>query len=169
MGHRMTFLSYTWKDLWQQQGDFALWQCILIGLFFFLADGVMCATNWYVQVGIIGELGYPKRTKREKRKGILAWIRSFSPSSRIFLWDPCRQAPKQGFFLWLAWFCNLLNLFSAVAACVGLIISLMTMGSGSGLLLLCVPYAVFLLTTAVEFLPGIIFQPSERNRYRWKK
>lgn len=90
--NNMIILDNSLWELWQQKVDFTITQTIFIGLFFLICGLVLCAANWYIQVGIIAEFGYPKRSKREKRKGTLTWIKQFRPISRIFLWRPCRSA-----------------------------------------------------------------------------
>ena len=107
--NNMIILDYSLWELWQQKVDFTITQTIFIGLFFLICGLVLCAANWYIQVGIIAEFGYPKRSKREKRKGNLTWIKQFRPISRIFLWRPCSDAQRKGVMLWLAWLCNLFN------------------------------------------------------------
>ena len=103
----MIILDNSLWELWKQKVDFTITQTIFIGLFFLICGLVLCAANWYIQVGIIAEFGYPKRSKREKRNGNMTWVKQFRPISRIFLWRPCSNAQRKGVILWLAWLCNL--------------------------------------------------------------
>ena len=65
-------LDCSLRELWQQNADFSVIQSVFIGLFFFLADIVLCVANEYIQLGSILEMGYPKRTKKQKRQWI--WV-----------------------------------------------------------------------------------------------
>lgn len=168
MGYNI-LLNDSFQDLWHQKADFTIMQCVLIGLFLFLCGIVLCAVNWYLQVGIILEFGYPKRTKREKRKGNLRWIRQYSFSNRVLLWRPCKEAFRKGFMLWLAWFLNLLNVIACVICCAALFLVILTRGAGWSLILLLFPYGVLMFCIAVEFIPSLLFLPSERRRYGIKK
>ncbi len=162
----MIILDNSLWELWQQKVDFTITQTIFIGLFFLICGLVLCAANWYIQVGIIAEFGYPKRSKREKRKGTLTWIKQFRPVSRIFLWRPCRSAQRKGVILWLAWLCNLFNVFSGILCCIGYPLAFIMRGVGWPMLLMIfLPFVVFMGAVFIEFIPTLIFLPSERRRY----
>ena len=62
------------------------------------------------------ELGYPKRTKRERRQGNISGIKLHTLVNQIFLWKLCKVAPHKSFFLWFSFGINLLNL-AIVAVC----------------------------------------------------
>ena len=165
MNH-LVILDYSLWELLQQKTNFTVMQTILIGLFFLICGLVLCAANWGIQVSIIAEFGYPKRSKREKRMGDLAWIRQFRPVSRVFLWSPCRDAQRKGFILWLAWLCNLANLLSCVSCCVGYPLAIVMRGVGWPILMMLFPpFEVFAGTIIIEFIPRLIFLPSDRRRY----
>lgn len=164
--NNMIILDVSLWELWQQKVDFTITQTIFIGLFFLICGLVLCAANWYIQVGIIAEFGYPKRSKREKRKGNLTWIKQFHPISRIFLWRPCRSAQRKGVILWLAWLCNLFNVLSGILCCIGYPLAIIMRGVGWPMLLVIFPpFVVFMGSTFIEFIPTFIFLPSERRRY----
>lgn len=164
--NNMIILDNSLWELWQQKVDFTITQTIFIGLFFLICGLVLCAANWYIQVGIIAEFGYPKRSKREKRKGTLTWIKQFRPVSRIFLWRPCRSAQRKGVILWLAWLCNLFNVFSGILCCIGYPLAFIMRGVGWPMLLMIfLPFVVFMGAVFIEFIPTLIFLPSERRRY----
>ena len=168
MGYSI-LLNYSFQDLWREKADFTIMQCAFIGLFFFLSGVVICAANWYIQLGIILEFGYPKRSKREKRQGNLRWIKQYSFTSRVLLWHPYKVAFRKGFMLWLAWFLNLLNVIACVICCAAFFLVILTRGAGWSMTLLFSPYGVLLLCTAVEFIPSLLFLPSERRRHGLKK
>lgn len=162
----MIILDYSLWELWQQKVDFTITQTIFIGLFFLICGLVLCAANWYIQVGIIAEFGYPKRSKREKRKGTLTWIKQFRPVSRIFLWRPCSNAQRKGVILWLAWLCNLFSVLSGILCCIGYPLAIIMRGAGWPILLVIFPpFEVLMGSTFIEFIPTLIFLPSERRRY----
>lgn len=164
--NNMIILDYSLWELWQQKVDFTITQTIFIGLFFLICGLVLCAANWYIQVGIIAEFGYPKRSKREKRKGTLTWIKQFRPISRIFLWRPCSNAQRKGVILWLAWLCNLFNVLSGILCCIGYPLAIIMRGAGWPILLVIFPpFEVLMGSTFIEFIPTLIFLPSERRRY----
>ena len=165
MNH-LIILDYSLQELWQQKVDFTITQTIFIGLFFLICGLALCAVNWYIQVGIIAEFGYPKRSKREKRKGNLTWIKQFRPISRIFLWRPCRNAQRKGVILWLAWLCNLVNVLSGILCCIGYPLAIIMRGvSWPMLLVIFPPFEVLMGSAFIEFIPTLIFLPSERRRY----
>ncbi len=162
----MIILDYSLWELWQQKVNFTITQTLFIGLFFLICGLVLCAANWYIQVGIIAEFGYPKRSKREKRKGNLTWIKQFRPISRIFLWRPCSNAQRKGVILWLAWLCNLFNVLSGILCCIGYPLAILMRGAGWPMLLVIFPpFEVLMGSTFIEFIPTLIFLPSERRRY----
>lgn len=164
--NNMIILDYSLWELWQQKVYFTITQTIFTGLFFLICGLVLCAANWYIQVGIIAEFGYPKRSKREKRKGTLTWIKQFRPVSRIFLWRPCSNAQRKGVILWLAWLCNLFNVLSGILCCIGYPLAIIMRGVGWPMLLVIfLPFAVFMGAVFIEFIPTLIFLPSERRRY----
>lgn len=164
--NNMIILDYSLWELWQQKVNFTITQTLFIGLFFLICGLVLCAANWYIQVGIIAEFGYPKRSKREKRKGNLTWIKQFRPISRIFLWRPCSNAQRKGVILWLAWLCNLFNVLSGILCCIGYPLAILMRGAGWPMLLVIFPpFEVLMGSTFIEFIPTLIFLPSERRRY----
>lgn len=164
--NNMIILDNSLWELWQQKVDFTITQTIFIGLFFLICGLVLCAANWYIQVGIIAEFGYPKRSKREKRKGTLTWIKQFRPISRIFLWRPCSNAQRKGAILWLAWLCNLFNVLSGILCCIGYPLAIIMRGAGWPILLVIFPpFEVLMGSIFIEFIPTLIFLPSERRRY----
>lgn len=164
--NNMTILDDSLWELWQQKVDFTITQTIFIGLFFLICGLVLCAANWYIQVGSIAEFGYPKRSKREKRRGNLTWIKQFRPISRIFLWRPCSNAQRKGVILWLAWLCNLFNVLSGILCCIGYPLAIIMRGAGWPMLLVIFsPFVVFMGVVFIEFIPTLIFLPSERRRY----
>ncbi len=164
--NNMIILDYSLWELWQQKVDFTITQTIFIGLFFLICGLVLCAANWYIQVGIIAEFGYPKRSKREKRRGNLTWIKQFRPISRIFLWRPCSNAQRKGVILWLAWLCNLFNVLSGILCCIGYPLAIIMRGAGWPILLVIFPpFEVLMGSIFIEFIPTLIFLPSERRRY----
>lgn len=164
--NNMIILDNSLWELWQQKVDFTITQTIFIGLFFLICGLVLCAANWYIQVGIITEFGYPKRSKREKRKGTLTWIKQFRPISRIFLWRPCSNAQRKGVILWLAWLCNLFNVLSGILCCIGYPLAIIMRGAGWPILLVIFPpFIVLMGAVFIEFIPTLIFLPSERRRY----
>lgn len=164
--NNMIILDNSLWELWQQKVDFTITQTIFIGLFFLICGLVLCAANWYIQVGIIAEFGYPKRSKREKRKGTLTWIKQFRPISRIFLWRPCSNAQRKGVILWLAWLCNLFNVLSGMLCCIGYPLAIIMRGAGWPILLVIFPpFEVLMGAVFIEFIPTLIFLPSERRRY----
>ena len=164
--NNMIILDNSLWELWQQKVDFTITQTIFIGLFFLICGLVLCAANWYIQVGIIAEFGYPRRSKREKRKGNLTWIKQFRPVSRIFLGRPCSNAQRKGVILWLAWLCNLFNVLSGILCCIGYPLAIIMRGAGWPILLVIFPpFEVLMGAVFIEFIPTLIFLPSERRRY----
>ncbi len=162
-------LQYTLMELWQQNADFTLVQSIFIGLFLFVCGIVVCAAIGYMQLATILEMGYPKRTKKQKRQWAWVALKGHSLLNKMFLWKLCREAPKKHFYLWIAFAIHGLNNFVLASLPLSYICMIVTKGAGwSMVLLLHGPIAYFAFVAVVTFIPSILWIPSERNRYRRK-
>ena len=158
--------GYSLIDLWSEKPMFTIVQSVFIGFFFLVMGIVICAVLWYLQLTIILESGYPKRTKRKRRQGNIAEIKTQSLINRLFFWKLCKDAPQKPFFLWFAFGINLLNLIIATVCSLSYVCVILTNGSGWSLtLLLLLPYAFLFFVTIIEYIPSILFLPSERHRH----
>ena len=163
---RDILLDYSLTELWLENPGFTIMQSVFIGFFLLVMDIVICVVLWYIQLGIILELGYPKRTKRKKRQGNMTEIKTHSRISQIVLWKLCKDAPQKSFFLWFAFGINLLNLIIVAVCGLSYVCVNITNGAGWSLTpLLFLPYIFLLFVAIVEYIPSILFIPSERHRY----
>ena len=157
------------KAAWLEKPDVSITQCIVIGLVILVANMVLCAVLWYLQLNNIVEVGYPKRSKRRKREGVLIEIKEHSRIHQISLWKLYKNAPRKNWYVWLSFRFNLLNIPVAATCCIAYPCVIITSGAGWALtLLLFPPYMLFFIVGIVQFIPSLIFLPSERRRYSWK-
>ena len=152
--------------LWTTNKYFTWWQSILIGTALLVIGVVLSAVVWYILQESIIEYGYPKVRNRTIKKR----FKFFRPYERLFLHRLCREAHRKGFMLWLCWSFNLLNCISVIALHLGYVGVILTQGAGWALcLLLFPPYTVLCLYVLLFFIPGLVFLPSERSRYKRKR
>ena len=153
-------------ELWVEEPNFTITQSVFIGFFFFVMDIVICGVIWYIQLGNILEVGYPKRTKRERRQGNISGIKLHTLVNQIFLWKLCKVAPHKSFFLWFSFGINLLNIAIVAVCSLSYVCMIITNGAGWSLtLLVFLPYVYLLFVTLIEYVPSILLIPSERHRH----
>ncbi len=167
MFYSSVVLDYSLRELWQQNADFSVLQSVFIGLIFLLCDIVLCVANEYIQLGSILEVGYPKRTKKQKQQWNWAALREHAFLNKLFLWRLCREAPRKHLYLWVCFVLNGMNVLVLASVPVAYVGLLLTKGAGwSVVLLIFVPISYLMLSVAVMFIPSILWLPSERKRYR---
>lgn len=163
---RNILLDYSLIELWSEKPGFTIVQSVFIGFFLLVLDVVICAVLWYIQLGFILELGYPKRSKQKRRQGNITEIKTHSRTNQIFLWKICKDAPQKSFFLWFSFGINLLNIVIVAVCSLSCVCVIITNGAGWALTpLLFLPYMYFLFVVIIEYIPSILFIPSERHRH----
>ena len=141
------------------------WKMFLIGLVILVFNFVLFLAMWYVRRETVFEVGYPKRNKKYIKKR----MRDYSFLNKIFLFKISRNAERKSFMLIINLVCHWLNLLSMLSCVVGFVSCMITLASGWALSLLVFPVlTIMLLTVLFEFIPHLIWLPSERRRYRFK-
>lgn len=159
-------LDYTLKELMLEETDFTITQSAFIGFGLLVMAVVICAAIWYIQLEYIWKLGYPKRTKRQRRQDPITVIKTHTCINQIFLWKLCKDATQKHFFLWFCFGINLLNQLIVAVCILSYVCVIITNGAGWSLTpLVFFPYTYMIFVTAIEFIPSILFIPSERHRY----
>lgn len=151
------------KALWCEHVDFTWWQMLLIGVFFLLMNFCVFVAMWYARKSLAIEFGFPKRNKKAKK----IKKHQYSFLNDLFLIRVTKEAERKGFFLYLNLFCHFTNFVGYIACIIGFIGSILTLADGWALtLLIASELLVLFLCTIIEFLPHLIWIPSERKRYR---
>ncbi|MDY2720481.1 MAG: hypothetical protein SOV46_06740 [Candidatus Faecousia sp.] len=159
------FLSYSWRELWNMSGDFAVWQALLLALFFTIGDIVLYTITWLHQREGIIEYGYPKA----KTKALRKHIRTFSVWDKVLLIRLAREATRKGLFLYVCLFLNFLNCGAIMLTIVSLVGMVVTRVEGWSLMLsLFLPIGMCLFSELVHFVPDLFYMPSIRGMYRTK-
>ncbi len=146
--------------------DVQWWALLLIALFFFSANFVLFCVMWYVRREVAIEVGYPRKSKKSLRK----YIKTFSFLDKVTLRRLTREAKQKNIMLYLNYFDNWLNILAILVSAAGFVAAFVTNGTGWAMTLLVVPVlAVMGITVMIEFVPHLIWVPSERKRYSLKK
>ena len=154
------------KESWSENLDLGIAKCVIFALVLLVLGGALCAIVWYIQLSYIVETGYPKRSKRRKRQGLLIELKDHSRINQLFLWRLCKDAPRKHWFMWFSFGINLLNILVVAVCCVSGVCAIITTGAGwTWTLLILLPYNFLLFVVLVEFIPSVIYIPSERRRY----
>ena len=138
---------------------------LLIGLFFLALNLLIFLASWYIRYGVVCEYGYPKRNKKSLKKKIAAQSRS----EKLFLLRFTQDAENKGPLLYLNLLCHYFCAAALGLSCIGFVGCMLTLASGWALTLLVISElgAVF-FTVLIEFIPHLIWLPSERKRYHLK-
>lgn len=152
----------THQELWHDTMTIEWWRMLLIGLFLVLMNFVIFVAMWYVRRAHAIEYGYPKLKKKKLKQK----LQQYSILENLLLVKLTLDAEKKGFFLYLNLACHLGNLVGFCSCIIGFIGSMITLADGWALTLL-VGSVLFMLfvTGLIEFIPHLIWLPSERKRY----
>lgn len=138
---------------------------LLIGLFFVTMNTGIFLAMWYVRHGIACEYGYPKRNKKSMKKKLA----QYSMLDKLLLIRLTHEAERKGPLLYINLICHYISLIALVACFLGLGGCMITLADGWALSLLVISeLAALLVTVLVEFIPHLIWLPSERKRYNIK-
>lgn len=139
------------------------WQMLLIGLFFLILNLVIFIATWYVHKECIVEYGYPKRNAKAMKK----ITSQYSLLDNLLLIRITKMAERQGFFLYLNLACHFASILGYLLCIVGFCGSMVTLADGWALTMLVgSQLAVLFFTVLIEFVPHLIWLPSERKRYK---
>lgn len=153
-------------ELWRDNIDIEWWRMLLIGLFLLVANAIIFMATWYLRLSTVKEYGYPKRSRKALKKR----FSTFSAREKLLLIRPTREAEKKGLMLCINLICHYLCLLAFVVSLVGFVGCMVTLADGWAVTLLIIPeLAAMGATTAVMFIPELIWLPSERRRYGFKK
>ena len=156
----------SFRELWNDKITIELWKMILIGLFFFVMNLTIFIAMWYVRQGVICEYGYPKRNRRSLKKKIA----TYSILGKLSLVCLTREAERKGPLLYITVICHYICAVALCISCFGFTGCLFTLADGWALTLLVISELLALFfTVLIEFIPHLIWLPSERKRYSRKK
>lgn len=150
------------KALWHDNITIAWWKMLLIGLFFIGTNISIFLATWYVRRSVVFEFGYPKRNKKTIRKRLA----SYSVLDNLLLIRLTREAERKGPLLCINLICHYICMGALNASFLGFLGCMATLADGWALSLLVISeWAALLFTVFVEFIPHLIWLPSERKRY----
>ena len=151
--------------LWNQATSYTWWQALLIGTLCFLIDTFLCIANWYIRKETILECGYKRSRARRIKKEIKQW----PWKDKILLRRLAREATERSPMISLSLFLLYLNALCGLAAGIGYIGTIFSCGAGWAMVLQFYsgPFTLF-FSTAVTFVPDLLWVPSERKRYGLK-
>lgn len=151
------------KGLWNDSISIEWWKMLLIGLFFTIMNICIFASMWYVRRSVICEYGYPKRNKKAIKKKLA----SHSVFDNLFLIRLTREAERKGALLYISLICHYVCMVALGVSLIGFGGCLVTLADGWAMSLLIMSELVALfLTVLIEFVPHLIWLPSERKRYK---
>lgn len=150
------------SDKWFAPGGTASWGSIIGSILFWLVAG----TGLFVMISFLHEAfttecGYPKRNEKYIKKK----LKSYTWPERFFLVSHTMEADRFSPMLVLDLLCQWLNILAYCASLVGAVGMVITRGAGWAEVLLSAMWDACILIFAIEFIPTIIFVPSERRRY----
>ncbi len=149
--------------LWNDNISIAWWKMLLIGLFFIVANFIVFLAIWYARRGVICEYGYPKRNKKSIRK-ILA---SYSILDNLLLIRLSCRAEQKGPLLYITLICHYICMVALGMSLIGFVGCMITLADGWAFSLLVISeLAALFFTVLIEFIPHLIWLPSERKRYK---
>lgn len=164
-------LNEIWADIceqWIQPVSGKWWEIIIFAIFYFTVVDVGVFFGFsFMHYGDIKEVGYPKLAPHKKKWK--KYMNHYSLWERISMARLTFNAENMNFYLILNLFCQWIMIAAMFACVIGFIGSLVSVHSGWARVLLRYPiiYAAA-INLIVTFIPGIIFVPSERRRYRFK-
>lgn len=151
-------------NLWQTDTTIEWWKMLLIGAALLLMNFGLGLATWYMSKATIVELGYSKR--KNKRKFIKKKMESYGFIDKLLLFNLTIEAEKFNPMLILSLIGNFFNVLAVIATVVGFIGCMATLAAGWAYTLLLIPVpATLFIFTAIEFIPSLIWDPSERRRY----
>ncbi len=149
--------------LWNENVQFIWYQSVLIGLTFYLFDFVIFVVQYFLRKNAILEYCFPKRSKKFLKK----LMSKYSLFEKIFLYRIACDSNRKGIFIYITIINQWLNCLSFLCSTIGLFGTVITNGKGWSLTLLLIPeISILVITVVIEFIPHLIWLPSERRRYK---
>ncbi len=153
------------EKMWTDDISIAWWKMLLIGVFMVMMNFGIFFAMWYVRREVAIEVGYPKRNRKSMKKR----LSKYSVWEELWLFRLTHEAERKSVMLYINLICNLLNIASFAACCVGFVGCMITCADGWAFTLLVVPVLWTMGgTIAIEFIPHLLWLPSERKRYGLK-
>lgn len=163
------------REIWQENADMIhrMWNeevvfdfsQIFLMLFLMLTATVICGAFCFARHGVIIQCGFRKRSAKAMRN----YLKSYSFLDQLLLFPLVRDAEKKSPLLYITLFCHCLNLLAYILTWIGFIGAIVTLGDGWAFTLLMLPQYYSLWLLAIEFIPQLLWLPSERKRYRFFK
>jgi hypothetical protein len=151
--------------LWCNNISIAWWEMLLIGIFFIAVNLIIFLAMWYVRRAVLCECGYPKRNKKSIKKK----LKSYTVLDNLLLIRLIYEAERKCPLLYISLACHYISILAMGVSLVGFLGCMLTLADGWTLTLLVVPELACLgFTVLIEFIPDLIWLPSERKRYRFK-
>ena len=141
-------------ELWCSKASFELWQMLLIGLFFLVANSVMFFTVWYVRINIIESCGYPK-VKSKKAKKHQKLFNSYTLMDRLLLIKLVKGSKSK--LSYINFVCHCITSLGYFASILGAIWSMITLADGWAMMLMIGgEFFAVMLTLFADLLPKFI-------------
>lgn len=151
--------------LWHDNISIVWWKMLLIGAFFLMLNSGIFLSMLYFRRGVAIEYGYPKRNKKSLRKRLA----NHSIWDKLLLFRITREAERKGALLYINLGCHCLNMTALFLSCIGFVGCMLTCAEGWALTLLTISeIGALFITVMIEFVPHLIWLPSEKRRYRLK-
>lgn len=151
--------------LWNDNIYIEWWKMLLIGLFFVTMNTSIFLAMWYVRRGIACEYGYPKRNKKSMKKKLA----QYSVLEHLLLIRLTHEAERKGPLLCINLICHYISLTALVVCFCGFGGCMITLADGWALSLLTISeLAALVFSVLIEFIPHLIWLPSERKRYKFR-
>ncbi len=151
------------RTLWNDNITIEWWKMLFIGLFFMAVNLTIFLAMWYVRRNIVCEYGYPKRNRKSMKKRMAAQ----SVLDNLLLIRLSRESERKGPLLYINLMCHYICMVALGVSFFGFVGCMITLADGWSLsLLVTSELAALLVTVLIEFVPHLIWLPSERKRYK---
>ena len=149
-------------ELCSENAFFEWWQMLLIGLFFGVCNSGIFLAAWFVRVGITKKCGYPKRNAKNIKK----IFQQYTVIDRFLLFKLVKNAQSKNPMLYITLICHYISFLGYLTSMAGFIFAMITLADGwAVMLMICGTFFTTILTVLIEFIPHLIWVPSERKRY----
>ena len=153
------------QERWNENAGLEWWELLLVCLLLLVCATVICGAFCFARRGVIIQCGFRKRSAKAMRN----YLKSYSFLDQLLLFPLVRDAEKKNPLLYITLFCHCLNLLAYILTWIGFVGAMVTLGDGWACTLLVLPQYYSLWLLAIEFIPQLLWLPSERKRYRFFK
>lgn len=147
--------------LWYENVEFSFFQTLLAASILLIMDLIIFLAVWYLHKEVIIEYGY----NNKKKKLIKKKISEYNFLQKITLIKLAIEAPNRGPMLYINMFCHILNIVAFGHCFVGYVCCYIFDSGWPWCLLLLSEICGVFVTTSIEFVPHLIWLPSEKKRY----